>query len=85
MPGMSPTDMIRTRTVANQVELIREHLEAMQRDLHGLEYDPWKLEVDGLWRRIFEQISLMSEAPQQSSLEMIQEDWTTYISHYATT
>ncbi len=81
---MTPTDRIRTRTVRALLREIQEHLEAMQRDLHGLEYDPWKLEVDGLWRRIFEQISLMAEAPQQSSLEMIQEDWTTYIRHYAT-
>jgi len=80
---LTSTDRIRTRTVRGLLREIQEHLEAMQRDLHGLEYDPWKLEVDGLWRRIFQQISLMPEAPQQSSLEMIQEEWTIYIKHYA--
>ena len=81
---MTPTDRIRTRTTRGLLREIREHLEAMQRDLHGLEYDPWKVEVDGLWRRVFEQISLMADDPQQSSLQMIQEDWMTYIRHYAT-
>jgi len=82
MPRMSPTDMIRTRTVANQVELIREHLEAMQRDAHGLEYDPWKREVDALWKRTFEQINRMSPRPQEAALESIREPWTSYVAHY---
>ena len=83
MPSMSPTDMIRTRTVANQLELIREHLEAMQRDMHGLEFEPWKREVDALWTRIFQQISHMRSGPQQSALESVRELWTTYVAHYA--
>ena len=69
--------------VSNQLRLILEHLEAMRRDAHGLEYAPWKKEVDGLWKRIFEQIGMMNARPQQSSLEMIREDWTTYLTHYA--
>ena len=83
MRGMTPTDRIRTRTVGNQVSLIREHLEAMQRDSHGLEFGPWKREVDALWKRTFEHINHMSAGPQQSSLEMIRELWTTYITHYS--
>ena len=54
----------------------------MQRDVHGLEYAPWKREVEGLWKSIFEQISKMREGPQQSSLQMIREPWTTYLAHY---
>jgi hypothetical protein len=54
----------------------------MQRDVHGLEYAPWKSEVDNLWKRTFEQISHMSEVPQQSALEVVREPWTTYITHY---
>ena len=50
---MTPTDRIRSRTVQNQLKLVQEHLEAMQRDVHGLEYARWKLEVDELWKRIF--------------------------------
>ena len=83
MPSMSPTDMIRTRTVANQIELIREHLEAMQRDMHVLEFEPWKREVDALWKRIFQQISHMRQGPQHSALESVRELWTTYVAHYA--
>ena len=83
MPDMTPTDRIRTRTVANQLRLIREHLEAMQRDSYGLEFDPWKREVDALWKRTFEQISHMRPGPQQSALEMIRELWTSYVAHYA--
>ena len=83
MRGMTPTDRIRTRTVANQVKLIREHLEAMQRDSHGLEFDPWKREVDALWKAIFHQISLMRPDPQQRSLESVRELWTFYVAHYA--
>ena len=82
MPRMTPSDRIRARTVGNQAKMIREHLEAMQRDAHGLEYDPWKREVDALWKRTFEQINHMSSGPQQSSLESIRELWTTYITHY---
>ena len=76
-------DRVRTRTVQNLLKQIEEHLEAMQRDVHGLEYTHWKEEVDGFWKSIFEQVSLMAEAPQKSSLEMIREDWTSYITHYA--
>ena len=82
MPGMTPVDRIRTRTVGNQVTLIREHLEAMQRDVHGLEFQPWKQEVDTLWKSTFEQINRMGPGPQQGSLEMIRELWMTYITHY---
>ena len=64
------------------LELIQEHLEAMQRDVHGLEYAPWKREVDALWKRIFEHIGGMAEGPQKSSLERIREEWTTYLTHY---
>ena len=83
MPRMTPTDRIRTRTVGNQVRLIQEHLETMQRDAHGLEYEPLKREVDALWKRVFEQISHMRPGPQQTTLEMKGELWTTYVAHYA--
>ncbi len=84
MPSVTPTDRIRSRTVANNATMIQEHLEAMQRDSHGLEYDPWKGEVDAMWKKTFAEISLMSPGPQQASLESIRELWTTYITHYAT-
>ncbi len=83
MPEVTATDMMRTRTVDNQTRLIREHLEGMQRDAHGLEYGPWKIEVDELWKRTFEQINRMSPLPQQRSLESIRELWTSYVTHYS--
>lgn len=83
MSVVTPTDKIRVRTVGNQVKLIQEHLEAMQRDAHGIEYEPWKHEVDALWKRTFEQINHMAPEPQQGSLVMIRDLWTMYISHYA--
>ena len=64
------------------LDLVQEHLEAMQRDVHGLEYAPWKREVDALWKRIFEHIGRMADGPQQSSLQRIREEWTTYLTHY---
>ena len=82
MPATTLTDKIRTRVVGNHLRLIREHLEAMQRDMHGLEFEPWKREVDALWKRIFQQISHMKSGPQQSALESVRELWTTYITHY---
>jgi hypothetical protein len=57
----------------------------MQRDVHGLEYSSWKQEVDALWKRIFQQIGMMSAGPQQSSLQMIREPWTAYLTHYVPT
>jgi hypothetical protein len=83
MPEVTATDMMRTRTVENQTQLIREHLEAMQRDAHGLEFGPWKLEIDELWKRTFEQINRMSPAPQQRALQSIRELWTSYVTHYS--
>ncbi len=80
---MTPADRIRTRMAQNLLKLIQQHLEAMQRDAHGMEYAHWKDEVDDLWKRVFDQITAMSETPQQSALEMIREDWTSYITHYA--
>ncbi len=81
---MITSDKISSRTVLNQLKLIREHLEEMQRDAHGLEYEPWKQEVDGLWKGVFDEINGMSPEPQHSSLERIRELWTMYISHYST-
>ena len=83
MGGMTPTDKIRTRTVNNSIRLIHEHLEAMQRDYHGMEYDPWKREIDALWKSTFDQINRMSLEPQRQSLETIRDLWMTYITHYA--
>ncbi len=79
---MTPTDRIRARAVNNQVKLIREHLEAMQRDAHGAEYAPWKREVDDLWKQTFIQINSLSPDPQRGALEGIRELWMTYITHY---
>ena len=83
MPGVTPTDRMRTRAVGNRIKLIREHLEAMQRDFHGLEYDPWKREVEAIWKDTFEQINRMSAGPQYNALEMVRELWTMYVAHYA--
>ncbi len=79
---MSPKDKILTRKTKNQFKLIQENIEAMQRDVHGLEYNEWKLEVDGLWSEILGHINKMSPETQQRSLNMIRETWTTYITHY---
>ena len=82
MPVMAPMDRIRSRIVANQVNRIQEHLEAMRRDAHGLEYEPWKREVDDIWKRTFGQINQMSPGPQKDALDAIKELWVSYISHY---
>ncbi len=79
---MTPQDRIRLRTVGNQVRMIREHLEAMQRDAHGLEYEPWKAEVDDLWKGVFANVNSMGPDLQPSALESIRELWMTYITHY---
>ena len=79
---VTPTDRIRTRTVQNLIKLIGEHLEAMQRDAHGIEYGPWRAEVDHLWKQAFGQISSMSPDPQQKCLEMIREPWTSFFTSY---
>ncbi len=83
MESMTPTDKIRTRTVNNRIRLIREHLEAIQRDYHGIEYDPWKREIDALWKNIFDQINRMSVEPQRQALDTIKDLWMIYITHYA--
>ena len=76
------SDRLRARLVGNNVVHIEEHLEAMQRDPHGLEFEPWKREVDDIWRRTFESINSMSEKSQPSVLQYIKETWVTYITHY---
>lgn len=63
--------------------LIQEHLEAMQRDVHGMEYLPWKREVDDMWRRAFENINRMSSDTQVVVLEDIRQTWTTYLTYYS--
>ena len=63
--------------------LIQEHLEAMQRDVHGMEYLPWKREVDDMWRRVFENINRMSSDTQVVVLEDIRQTWTTYLIYYS--
>ena len=80
---MIPQDRIRIRTVGNQVRLIREHLEAMQRDAHGLEYAPWKTEVDELWKGVFTNVNKLNSDLQPTTLESVRELWMTYITHYS--
>ena len=80
---MTPQDKIRVRTVGNKVRMIREHLEAMQRDAHGLEYAPWKTEVDELWKSLFAEVNELDPEIQPVALESIKDLWMTYITHYA--
>ncbi len=79
---MTPQDRIRVRTVGNKVRMIREHLEAMQRDAHGLEYAPWKVEVDELWKDVFININSLNAESQPAALESVKDLWMTYITHY---
>ena len=79
----SPQDRIHARAVRNSQKRISEHLEAMQRDAHGIEFAPWQAEVDELWKGIFGAINLMGEEPQKKALEDIRELWTSYITHYS--
>ncbi len=80
---MTPTDRIRVRMVQNNMKSIQEHLEAMSRDSHGMEYRPWKLEVDGLWKSLFEHVGGMTPDTQKASLDMVRDLWMMYLSHYA--
>ena len=80
---MTPQDKIRVRSVGNKVRMIREHLEAMQRDAHGLEYAPWKNEVDELWKSLFADVNELDPEIQPVALESIKDLWMTYITHYA--
>jgi hypothetical protein len=79
---MTPNDRFLTRLVRNQTKLIQEHLEAMQRDTHGVEYARWKSEVDGLWKGVFENVNGMQPESQTPNLEEIRELWTMYVTHY---
>ncbi len=79
---MTSQDRILARTVGNKVRMIREHLEAMQRDAHGLEYGPWKLEVDEIWKDVFININNMNPDAQPAALESVKDLWMTYITHY---
>ena len=79
---MTPIENIRSRMVINQLNSIQEHLEAMERDTYGLEYAPWKSEVDDIWKRIFLNISKMQPKNQGVALQAIETVWKSYISHY---
>ena len=80
---MTPQDRIRVRTVGNQIRMIREHLESMQRDAHGLEYAPWRAEVDELWKGVFSNVNDLDPDIQPAALESVRDLWMTYITHYA--
>lgn len=78
----NPMDRLKTRLVFKNIDHIQEHLEAMQRDSHGLEYGPWKLEVDNIWKKIFSDINEMSEEAQKMVLDSMRDIWVSYITHY---
>ena len=82
MPKAKLIDQKRLRLVQNYVQFIAEHLEAMQRDVHGLEYRPWKKEVDLLWKKIFGEINKMRPETQSHCLDSVRELWTSYVAHY---
>ena len=78
----NPVDRLKTRLVFKNIDHIQEHLGAMQRDPHGLEYGPWKLEVDNIWKKIFSEINEMSEEAQKMVLDSMRDIWVSYITHY---
>ena len=69
----NPSDVLKSRLILNKIVRVEEHLEAMQRDPHSLEYAPWKVEVDHVWKQVFELINSMDEDAQVSALESIKE------------
>ena len=79
---MSPEDRVRIRAIGNKVRMIHEHLESMQRDVHGLEYSPWRTEVDEIWKDVFTSINNLDAESQPAALESIKDLWMTYITHY---
>ena len=79
---MKTNDKIRLRKVKINILLIQDLLESMQRDPYGLEFDPWRKEVDSIWKYIFKQIDYMNPDVQKDALEHIREPWTSYASHY---
>ena len=79
---LRPRDRLLFRVILNNLNYVEEHLEAMQRDPHGLEFGPWKMEVEDLWKRTFEGISRMTEQPQKEALETVRDVWVSYIPHY---
>ncbi len=80
---MTPQDRMRMRVIGNRIRMIHEHLEAMQRDAHGLEYAPWKAEVDDIWKSIFADVNALESEFQQPALDSLRELWMTYITHYS--
>jgi len=78
-----PSDRLNLRRVSRKLRMVQEHLEAMDRDVHGPEFSPWKEEVDHLWRAIFQLANSMAAEPQREALEMVRETWTSYITHYS--
>ena len=79
---LCPRDRLLFRFTLNNLNYVAEHLEAMQRDPHGLEFGPWKMEVEDLWKRTFEGISRMTEQPQKEALETVRDVCGSYITHY---
>ena len=79
---MAPSNFISSRIVLNLLVLIEEHLISIQRDPHSPEFDSWKPEIDYLWKKIFENISLIQGRSQEKNLEIIKPVWMNYITHY---
>jgi len=79
---MTPSGFISSRIVLNLLVLIEEHLISMQRDPYSPEFDSWQSEVDYLWKKIFETISLTENQCQGKNLEIIKPVWVDYITHY---
>ncbi len=79
---INPEDRMNFRLILRKTALIQEHLESMQRDSFGIEFDAWKIEVDEIWKNIFQVINLLGEESQKIVLVNIQEEWVNYISHY---
>ncbi len=75
-------DRMNFRIIHRKTALIQEHLESMQRDSFGIEFEAWKNEVDEIWKQIFQIITLLTEESQKIVLSNIQEEWVSYITHY---
>lgn len=75
-------DLMNFRIILRKTALIQEHLESMQRDSFGIEFDAWKKEVDEIWKQIFQIITLLTDESQKIVLENIQDEWVSYITHY---
>ena len=74
---------INLQQIQAKISMIEFHIKSIQSDIDGRHFDDWNTEASQIWKDVFREISVMEDPERTQALELIREQWTDYLKHFA--